>query len=502
VKFTALHRIVLLFTPLFIFTTAGSGAELPPDAQAAVKKGILAAKEQDYALAIRFFQDARKIAPDAPEIYYDLGLAESKIPGRELRAITWFGAYLAATHNPPNAAAVRDQIAAMDVRCQSNLSHLLQSLQAMVGQTGEKQSDQDFALGVIAGMWAGAGDMTKAISIYDSIQTPARKSGALSEIAKGQLQTGDIPAAIKTTESISDNYFRSFAARDIAQEQASSGDITSALQTASAISDTSLKIYALIFISRVQADARDIEGVESTTSAILKTGDRKTAYTYAPDVVTIRAKIGDISGAQQAMGLIDDPGSRKIAQIYIDGAYGDLAQEKVIAGDFPSARSTAEEIQDPLTRNQEELKIVEAQAKAGDVPGARSTAEMIQDAQWKNFALNAIIQVLSDGGSQKPRSVTAPTPVAQQSSGAPPISKPNSHVIAVSDWLSEFDQQLNGQLFIDPATYLTTRQRNQPNLFGTYTVAIARYNDTREAIQLIINEHNRIEKMLGQQTKQ
>jgi Flp pilus assembly protein TadD len=53
-------------------------APLSTDAKEAINKGILAAKQQDYLLAIRYFQDARKIAPDGPEIYFDLGLAESK----------------------------------------------------------------------------------------------------------------------------------------------------------------------------------------------------------------------------------------------------------------------------------------------------------------------------------------------------------------------------------------------------------------------------------------
>ena len=76
---------------------AATPAPLAPEAQDALKKGIIAAQQQDYMLAIRYFQDARKLAPDDPEIYKDLGLAESKIPGRELRAIAWFGAYLTAS---------------------------------------------------------------------------------------------------------------------------------------------------------------------------------------------------------------------------------------------------------------------------------------------------------------------------------------------------------------------------------------------------------------------
>jgi len=54
-----------------------------------MKKGLLAAKEQEWLIAIQSFQEARKSAPDAPLLFYNLGLAESKIPGRELRAIAW-----------------------------------------------------------------------------------------------------------------------------------------------------------------------------------------------------------------------------------------------------------------------------------------------------------------------------------------------------------------------------------------------------------------------------
>jgi hypothetical protein len=88
------HRAGLLAALLFIFTAGQLRAELPPDAQEAMKKGIMAAKEQEWEIAIQSFQEARKTAPIAPELFYNLGLAESKMPGRELRAIAWFGAYL------------------------------------------------------------------------------------------------------------------------------------------------------------------------------------------------------------------------------------------------------------------------------------------------------------------------------------------------------------------------------------------------------------------------
>ena len=83
----------------------------------------------DYPLAVHYFEAARKAAPEAPVVFLNLGIAESKMPGRELRAIAWFGAYLAAYPDAANAAAVREQIAALDVRNQSNVSRLIKTMQ-------------------------------------------------------------------------------------------------------------------------------------------------------------------------------------------------------------------------------------------------------------------------------------------------------------------------------------------------------------------------------------
>lgn len=159
----------LLSFPAQAQTTAP--APLPPDAQLLIDKGVLAAKQQDYLLAIRYFQDARKLSPQAPEIYFDLGLAESKIPGRELRAIAWFGAYLAANPNAQNAAAVKEQIDVLDVKSQSNISHLIQTAQdaAIKIPIGDPNAwpypgtyHHDVALEGVAGLWAKFGDFEAA----------------------------------------------------------------------------------------------------------------------------------------------------------------------------------------------------------------------------------------------------------------------------------------------------------------------------------------------------
>src|SRR5689334_14072153 len=101
---------------------------LPPAAQQAFDKGLLAMKTPDYLLAAQYFQEARQIAPAAPEVFLNFGLAESKIPSRELRALAWFGAYLAASPNGSNAPTARAEIAALELKNKANLSGYLTRL--------------------------------------------------------------------------------------------------------------------------------------------------------------------------------------------------------------------------------------------------------------------------------------------------------------------------------------------------------------------------------------
>jgi hypothetical protein len=110
-------------------------------------------------------------------VFLNLGLAESRIPGRELRAMAWFGAYLAASPNAPNAAAVRQQIAALDVRNQSNLSRLIKAIEDPPIQTTTPNELMYTVeqinlsnLRRIVTIWAKAGDFKAALRTAELIK--------------------------------------------------------------------------------------------------------------------------------------------------------------------------------------------------------------------------------------------------------------------------------------------------------------------------------------------
>lgn len=110
------------------FVQTVANLPLPQTAQEPFQEGMQAAQRQQWNLAIRYFEQARQAAPFYPTPLFNLGLAEAHVPGRELRAICWFNAYLDIAPKVPNADAVRSQIIELKVRAQANLARLIDLL--------------------------------------------------------------------------------------------------------------------------------------------------------------------------------------------------------------------------------------------------------------------------------------------------------------------------------------------------------------------------------------
>lgn len=89
------------------------------------ESGLTAAKQKDWEHALEFFLTAQETDPYAPKVLFNLGLVSEKIPGRELRAMAWFQAYLLAAPDAPDASAVRAELARLETAFEpSNLTIL------------------------------------------------------------------------------------------------------------------------------------------------------------------------------------------------------------------------------------------------------------------------------------------------------------------------------------------------------------------------------------------
>jgi hypothetical protein len=158
---TVVSAIALAVVP------ARSLAEVPPEAQPTFNKGVLAAHQQEWNVAFKSFMDAHKFFRGSPEINYNLGLTESKIPGRELRAIAWLAAYLAADPNAPNASAVKTEILALLIKNEGNNDRFVEVAKQAAEQVPEEEqaNGKEHALSEIYLLYVHEGEEAKAASL-------------------------------------------------------------------------------------------------------------------------------------------------------------------------------------------------------------------------------------------------------------------------------------------------------------------------------------------------
>ncbi len=288
--------LLLTIAPALAWGQGNASPPLPPTAQDAVDKGIVAAKKADYLLAIRFFEEARKVAPMAPPIYLNLGLAESRVPGRELRAMAWFGAYLAAYPNSPSAAAVRAQVTQLDMTNQGNVSQLIKAAEEAANQIPKSRAWLDGqwpvgdarrdALLEVADLWQKHGDYSAALKTADGFTGGVigdfYKSMLQKNIGWAQMNAGDLKGARQTFRAAMETAIRRKHYDDvllttivqIASGHAGTGDIKGALQSADKLQDDSVKSQAQFNIAVAQAFAGDAAGAYKTFARADHTAER------------------------------------------------------------------------------------------------------------------------------------------------------------------------------------------------------------------------------------
>ena len=106
----ACSALTLLVLSLYvILNTSEANAS---EAQEALKRGLFAAKQADWNLAIKYFEEAQAQSQNkpVPEILFNLALAHDRRGNSELIAIPWYHAYLAVSPESPNAAPAKERI--------------------------------------------------------------------------------------------------------------------------------------------------------------------------------------------------------------------------------------------------------------------------------------------------------------------------------------------------------------------------------------------------------
>jgi tetratricopeptide (TPR) repeat protein len=488
-------------------------------AREAFDSGVIAAGLPNYPLAIRFFEEARTLAPSDPVIFYNLGLAESQISGRELRAISWFSAYLATNPTAPNAAAVKELINLLDVRSQSNLSRLISSLQDMANQFAEDNKNAN--LSRVAELWAKTGDIAAAQRVANLIQNVDSKSRAQAYITKFQAEAGDIDAAQKTVELIQNEDWKSSAQACVVEAQAKRGDIAAALRTTALIKNADRKRGAWRHLGNGQAESGDVTEALKT-AALLPSGNEQGAVQAATAKAQVRR--GDIAGGQRTADLIQDGDWQSNAQAVI-------AKTRVKLGDIAAAQRTVAVMRNADWKSDAQLVIAEAQAKGGDIVEARKTAASTSNPYYKSVALVAIAAAQAKHGeitaaentfveaqqtadlinsASSKRSARRQIAEARAKLNNSDPAKPTYHVkldnqstiepITVSSWLEIIDDrdETSSPLKSEPFLSLPAYLQSLPRSDNPQTV----FTNLQETIDTIATAQNAIHKMVQQQAAQ
>jgi tetratricopeptide (TPR) repeat protein len=213
--------------------------------------------------------EARKLAPDAPEIYFNLGLAESKIPGRELRAIAWFGAYLAANPSAPNASAIKQQIMTLDVANQSTIARLLRTSQDATDRVSGQYHVE--GLKAVAARWADFGDFTAALNTV-KLMTPGPRDYDPNVWNELSMQGSTMTIKQAVEKHVRD--YRDFALRDIALAQAEARDFKNARRTIELMVYSESKTRSLMALGESELKAGDKAGALKTLRQARDTAGR------------------------------------------------------------------------------------------------------------------------------------------------------------------------------------------------------------------------------------
>lgn len=210
-----------LYLPAQAQSVTPVDAQLPLAAQQSITKGLTAAKQQQWLVAIRAFDEARTAAPDSPVPLYNLGLAEAQLPGRELRAICWFEAYLDLGPNAENAEAVRQEIARLDARAADTVRNILAALKGSYAAPASKLSSLTASLSIRTN------DLDGALATLDSVENDQRDSVRYS-IAQFLADYGRYPEAVEQAEKTQSESFKRSAYESIVTAKIERGQFSDA----------------------------------------------------------------------------------------------------------------------------------------------------------------------------------------------------------------------------------------------------------------------------------
>ena len=424
-RVVALLALVLVLSRSVPVQGADGGTEesLSAETEALIETGMAAIKDGQWDQAIKSLTEAQAEAPESYKILYNLGIANAEAGERDVIAIAWFNAYLAAVPDAPEREQIVEQLENLKIKVNASIGKMLKmadietakitdeqrkletyraiALAAIyVGEMSEAKryaeliTDENYRSSIyleISRTQARDGDITAARETVDMIVIDDQKSEAYSEIAGLLIESGDFEGATEMAALMIDDYNKSRAYRNIVRAQAGKGEIEPAMKTSELITDEEFRSYAYDDIIAAQAEAGDISAAARTLLMV----EDPSLEAYR-NIAEAQIKAGDKAGAIETIGLVSmDENRARVYSRMISSRIGD--------GDISGVREmlslvTEETINSEGVRFDLYEEIAREQAEAGDTEGAKSTLSMSKNEAFKTGAYLTILHKQLDGG--------------------------------------------------------------------------------------------------------
>lgn len=251
---------------------------LPAPAIAAMKAGTAAARAARWDRARRHYLDAHDAAPASHLPIYSLAMANDHSGGRDLVAMAWYRAYLAAVPDAENLPLVRKRLSELDRRVEAGVRKLVDRA---------RRADREITDDLFQKP-PGRTEARKAVS--EALRTlaappkpspPAYRAKAPRDAAvekriaeaRSQAKAGDFAAARRTlatarpTLSAASSARRTALSRALAVQQMRVGDAAGAMRTAATASSARSRVGTYAALAEARGDLAAAEALDWSATA-------------------------------------------------------------------------------------------------------------------------------------------------------------------------------------------------------------------------------------------
>jgi tetratricopeptide (TPR) repeat protein len=217
---------VRLDHPEMIFPGIQSGEE-----NSLYEQGINAASGLLYRNALQYFEKAFTNSERYPWLtMFNAGVANSKIPGRELRAIAWFGGFMTSEF-VVNTSYFKSQIELLRERSHRTVISMLKKIQDVALRFSGYE--REMFMGQVATLWMQIGDPQSAKRALNLI--PNAAPDYTQSLLESYINNGDLLTAEKITDTIRDEKYRKLALIKLADAYLTNRDFTEAQRKITAV---------------------------------------------------------------------------------------------------------------------------------------------------------------------------------------------------------------------------------------------------------------------------